>query len=320
MTELRQVRVHLPPPVSRSRSAVGSMARRLKAGLLTPAYWALAHRLGSPGLDFHRRSALLGLRMLLRRRSEVPRSLAFQCMIAPMDTVRYFEFDFAWRAITAAGRPASYLDVSSPRLFPVMLLCHYRGLAADLLNPDGKDLEVTRQLARGSAVADRCRFHDRLITDAPFPAASFDLITCLSVIEHIPEDASAVRAIWTLLKPGGRLLLSVPCAPRPFEELVTFDEYGLLAPDADGYVFGQRFYDSALLAERVFAVTGRPRTSAVYGEREPDTLAHSRTAKLSDPAYPFYREPYTVAQRFGRFPQIEALPATGVIAMEFVKE
>jgi SAM-dependent methyltransferase len=43
-----------------------------------------------------------------------------------------------------------------------------------------------------------------------FEAASFDLVALLDVLEHVPDDRSALEAILTRLKPGGALLLTVP--------------------------------------------------------------------------------------------------------------
>ena len=42
---------------------------------------------------------------------------------------------------------------------------------------------------------------------------TFDLITLLDVLEHIPNDGAALAAIFRLLKPGGKLLLTVPANP-----------------------------------------------------------------------------------------------------------
>jgi 2-polyprenyl-6-hydroxyphenyl methylase/3-demethylubiquinone-9 3-methyltransferase len=36
----------------------------------------------------------------------------------------------------------------------------------------------------------------------------FDVITCMEMLEHVPDSASVVRACATLLKPGGRFFLS----------------------------------------------------------------------------------------------------------------
>jgi trans-aconitate methyltransferase len=43
-----------------------------------------------------------------------------------------------------------------------------------------------------------------------FPAAAYDLIALLDVLEHVPDDAAALAAIRERLKPGGRLLVTVP--------------------------------------------------------------------------------------------------------------
>ena len=44
----------------------------------------------------------------------------------------------------------------------------------------------------------------------PFKNELFDLVLALDVIEHIDEDLSAVRELNRVLKPGGRLILTVP--------------------------------------------------------------------------------------------------------------
>jgi SAM-dependent methyltransferase len=40
----------------------------------------------------------------------------------------------------------------------------------------------------------------------------FDQIICMETIEHVADDAALVRSLAELLKPGGRLLISVPSA------------------------------------------------------------------------------------------------------------
>jgi SAM-dependent methyltransferase len=46
-----------------------------------------------------------------------------------------------------------------------------------------------------------------------FPAASYDLIALLDVLEHVPDDKGSLAAIMGRLKPGGALLLTVPANP-----------------------------------------------------------------------------------------------------------
>lgn len=46
-----------------------------------------------------------------------------------------------------------------------------------------------------------------------WPEAHFDLVALLDVLEHVPDDRSALAAIATRLKPGGKLLVTVPGNP-----------------------------------------------------------------------------------------------------------
>jgi SAM-dependent methyltransferase len=139
----------------------------------------------------------------------------------------------------------------------------------------------------------------------------------MSVLEHIPQDVQAMQKMWELLKPGGRLLLTLPCAAEASEQYIDQDAYGVLEPD-EGFFFFQRLYDQYLLEERIFAVAGQPRQRVIYGERSPGTLRRI-TERRGDLLYPFWREPYMMGQDFGYFKELGELPGEGVIALEFEK-
>ncbi len=47
-------------------------------------------------------------------------------------------------------------------------------------------------------------------TSLPFADASFDVVICSEVLEHIPDDKQAVFELTRVLKPGGTLVVSVP--------------------------------------------------------------------------------------------------------------
>jgi SAM-dependent methyltransferase len=310
--------VYIHVPQHASLSGAEQVIRAAKASVLTPLYWASAHLLDTPGLHIQARAFALGLRTLMTGRHPLPVREIIRVLAFPLDSVRYFEFDFVWAALRDL-RLNRYLDVSSPRLLPMLLLAARPDLEADLLNPDGRDLETTEHFVRATRLEYRCRLQKATIADANLPSRTFDAITSVSVLEHIPGDANAVRAMWDCLAPGGRLLLTVPCANEEYEEYVSRDVYGVLQPQADGFTFWQRYYDQRRLEERIFPVTGLPIRTALFGEKTAGLYSRNVSQKLADPHYPAWREPYMVGLEYARFDSLSDLPGIGVIALEFVK-
>jgi SAM-dependent methyltransferase len=51
------------------------------------------------------------------------------------------------------------------------------------------------------------------LEELPWGAATFDLITCLDVIEHTPDDRLALAELRRVCKPGGWLVVTVPAYP-----------------------------------------------------------------------------------------------------------
>jgi SAM-dependent methyltransferase len=47
-------------------------------------------------------------------------------------------------------------------------------------------------------------------TDLPFASAAFEVVSAFDVVEHCEDDRRAVAELTRVLRPGGRLLLSVP--------------------------------------------------------------------------------------------------------------
>jgi SAM-dependent methyltransferase len=81
-------------------------------------------------------------------------------------------------------------------------LARYCGSVAGLeLNPEA--VEVAR--ARGDFDV-----HTGRVEHLPWESETFDLITCLDVIEHTPDDTVALRELRRVSRPGAWLLITVP--------------------------------------------------------------------------------------------------------------
>lgn len=55
------------------------------------------------------------------------------------------------------------------------------------------------------------------LLQSPIPDNSIDIIVLLNVLEHIEQDTLALKKIYSLLKPGGKLIIEVPAAPYLYD-------------------------------------------------------------------------------------------------------
>src|ERR1700751_2869955 len=69
------------------------------------------------------------------------------------------------------------------------------------LNPEAAELARGRGL--GEVAIGR-------LEELPWDDETFDLITCLDVIEHTPDDRVTLRELRRVTRPGGHLLVTVP--------------------------------------------------------------------------------------------------------------
>ncbi len=72
------------------------------------------------------------------------------------------------------------------------------------------------------------------LTNLEFPSASFDVIICSHVLEHIPDDQAAMREMLRVLKIGGIALVQTPVRRGP-----TLEDPSITSPAKRRQVFGQ---------------------------------------------------------------------------------
>ena len=74
---------------------------------------------------------------------------------------------------------------------------------------DAQAVRFTRQRGFRCVVQADCRF-------PPFGPEQFDVVVLLDTLEHVPDDVLALRRLAEVLKPDGRLVVTVPAHPWLF--------------------------------------------------------------------------------------------------------
>ena len=108
-----------------------------------------------------------------------------------------------------------------------------RGAVVTALDSDAGEVKDAAWMMRGllqddPLVADSGGGGEAVVGDAlrlPFASGSFDRIIAAEVLEHIPDDRSAIAELARVLRPGGSIAVTVP---RWWPELVTWalsDDY-----------------------------------------------------------------------------------------------
>jgi SAM-dependent methyltransferase len=70
----------------------------------------------------------------------------------------------------------------------------------------------------------------------PFADASFDVVICMHVLEHVPNDRQGIREVYRVLKPGGWAILQVPI---DYHQCTTFEDPTIESPQERERLFGQ---------------------------------------------------------------------------------
>ncbi|MDT0539452.1 class I SAM-dependent methyltransferase [Croceitalea sp. P059] len=74
------------------------------------------------------------------------------------------------------------------------------------------------------------------ICDLPFEDASFDVILCNHVLEHIPDDITAMKELYRILKPNGWGIFQIP---QDLNRTTTFEDNSITDKKERAKIFGQ---------------------------------------------------------------------------------
>ena len=88
-----------------------------------------------------------------------------------------------------------------------------RGFTVTAADTSSEMVDMAREFLAESGHAEMPIHHTDIAGCVEKFGATFDQLVCLDVIEHIADDGAAVGDLFQLLKPGGRLVLSVPAMP-----------------------------------------------------------------------------------------------------------
>ena len=124
--------------------------------------------------------------------------------------------DWYWWFVARRAAAAKFAAHAAPKRSPLRILDAGCGTGA-MLDEFKKwgDVELTGLDISDEAIRyTRTRGHDNLVqgdlSGLPFPDGSFDMVTSLDVIEHVPDDQRAIHELARVLAPGGVLVTTVP--------------------------------------------------------------------------------------------------------------
>jgi len=209
---------------------------------------------------------------------------ALRCIVIPLDPSRYLELPWALERLDAkAGERV--LDLASPKLLAVCLV--RRGVSVTCVDELESEIETWRALAGDVSGLDLQVGDGRALA---FADASFDHAYSISVLEHIEQngDAAALAQLARVVRPGGRVLVTLPYAAAYREDWRDRPVYAAHEP-VDGRYFFQRWYDDERLSRLAGAVPSLELVSREVVRMEPNwNAAYTRTFPWLLPLGPFY--------------------------------
>ena len=121
-----------------------------------------------------------------------------------------------------------------------------RGATVTGLDAGAEHLEVAREHATGNGLQIRY-LHTTAEAHAEQHAGQYDVVTCLEMLEHVPDPDAVIAALARLVRPGGWLFLStINRTPRAFAEAIVGAEYLLRMLPTGTHEYGRFIRPSEL--------------------------------------------------------------------------
>jgi len=124
--------------------------------------------------------------------------------------------DWYWWFVARRAATAQFVRDFAPPERPLRILdagCGTGGML-DLYSGWPDAVATGADMSQEALNFSRQRGHQRLVgadlTLLPFRSGSFDVVTAMDVVEHVPDDGRALAEISRVLRPGGIFVASVP--------------------------------------------------------------------------------------------------------------
>ncbi|MEW6458431.1 MAG: methyltransferase domain-containing protein [Bacillota bacterium] len=191
-----------------------------------------------------------------------------------------------------------------------------KGLVVTGVDLSPRMLEVARNRTRSHA---NITLMQADVENLPFPSLSFDLVTAFTVLEFTGNPEAAVRELWRLVKPGGRLVVGVLNSWSPWAW-----QRRRRAGTGESVFAHAQFFSPWSMKAVLTANTGESRlvwSTCVFIPPWSGSLSINMAATLDRIAHPFLK-PFgaLIVMRAERLPVVQPVPVPVAFRSRIITE